>query len=145
MTTIDQDIAERILAANGLKAAALGLRFDRVALRVLAEVRAFVEAAAPAGVGVLMTLTAPIRLPGRTVEAVTAELGGRLSGPAQGGDLVLAMHGNEVRLRVLSGVGAERFVGFVHNPGSAERLLDLAEGWVRVRPSSDPFGVTFSR
>ena len=137
MADIDRKIAEAILGAQGLRPAAMGLRFDRVAVSVLGEMRAFVEGAAPAGVVVLATLTAPIRLPARTAEALTGQIGALLARPAAGGDLSLSVHGNAARLRlvgtpagvVLPGSG---FVGFVHNPSApADRLLDLAEAWVR--------------
>ena len=132
MTTIDLDLAGRILAANGLRAAGLGLRFDRVALAVLGALRAFVEAEAPAGVTVLATVTAPIRVPARTVDAVKQEIGALLAGSVPGEDLCATVHGNGVRLRLLAVSSSHRFVGFVHNPTSpSAALLDLAEQWAR--------------
>jgi len=126
------DVVDRILKANGLRASALGLRFDRVALAVLGELRAFVEAAAPAGVSVFFTLTAPIRLPAKTADEVKRQIGELLSQGAPGQDRCAVVHGNAVRLRLAPTSSGPRFVGFVHNPASPpDRLLDLAEQWLR--------------
>ena len=134
MTSIDKDIADQILRANGLRAAGLGLRFDRVAQSVLGELRAFVEDAAALEVSVLMTLTAPIRLPALTVGELKREIGGRLATPVAGEDHMLTVQGNAVRLRLLADCPGPAFVGFVHNPSSpSARLLDLAEQWARGR------------
>src|SRR3954447_24111475 len=73
---IDRQVAEEIVAANGLSVTKLGLRFDKVVVRLLGSVRACVEGANPKGKTVLMTITAPIELPGRTqheLEAIIRE------------------------------------------------------------------------
>jgi hypothetical protein len=135
LTSIDQELAGDILAANGLTASRLGLRFDRVALAVLGELRACAETTAPAGVVVLATVTAPIRLPARTVDAVKPQIAGLLARGVAGEDLCLEAHGNAVRLRRLAVSSRHRFVGFVHNPGSpSAALLDLAEQWLLQAP-----------
>ena len=132
LTNIDRDVADEILKADGLRASHLGLRFDRVALSVLGALRTFVEASAPADVSVLFALTAPIRLPAKTVEEVKHQIGELLSRSAAREDACLVVHGNAVRLRLLAGSSRHRFVGLVHNPASpADRLLDLAEQWLR--------------
>lgn len=136
MGNIEKDIAERILSASGLRAAALGLRFDRVVVRVLGDLRAFAEARTPAGAAVVVSITAPIRLPARTVEDIEDAIASLLVAGGRQGDLSASFRGNGVRLRLVeqAGDGAPRLIGFVHNPGSsAEALLDLAEHWLRAR------------
>ena len=126
------DIAEQILRANSLRASGLGLRFDRVALSLLADLRAFAEAAAPAGVTVLATVTAPIRLPARTVAELKREIGELLFAGSPREDWCGVVHGNAIRLRPLAIEADLKFVGFVHNPSSpSAALLDLAERWLR--------------
>jgi len=132
------DIAGQILKANGRRAADLGLRFDRVALSVLGSLRAAVEAA-PEGMAVLATVTAPIRTPARTVEAVTRQIDALLARGAPGEDWCEVVHGNAVRLRLVAASSGDRFVGFVHNPSSpSAALLDLAERWLRDQAGPPP-------
>lgn len=132
MTNADVEIVDRILKANGLRASKLGLRFDRVALSVLGELRAFVETSAPAEVSVLFTLTAPIRLPAKTADEVKRQIGDLVSRGAPREDASMVVHGNAVRLRLVASASSHRFVGFVHNPASpSDRLLDLAQQWLR--------------
>ena len=70
MANVERDIAEAVLAGSGLTPAKLGLRFDRVVGRVLGDLRAFADGAAPAGVTLVVTVTAPIRQPAKTVDAL---------------------------------------------------------------------------
>ena len=138
MANVEKEIATEILKASGSSAARLGLRFDRVVGRVLGDLRAFAGGAAPADRTVLVTISAPIRLPARTVEALKQEIQAQLAAGRVGEDRCATVHGNEVRVRLTQptpGRGA-RLIGFVHNPDSEpKRLLDLAERWLRAEPS----------
>jgi hypothetical protein len=131
VANLEKDIAEAVLAGSGLSPAKLGLRFDRVVLRVLGDLRTFAQGAAPDGVTVLVTITAPIRVPARTAEAVRKRIGALLANPAA--SEAAAVHGNQVRIRVVKhGPGGHpKLIGFVHNPGSdPSQLLALAERWL---------------
>jgi len=131
------DIADKILKANGVRASGLGLRFDRVALSLLADLRSFAETAAPEGVIVLAAITAPIRMRAKTANELKRDIAGLLGGgllaagvPRE--DRCAVVHGNAVRLRLLAVSSGPKFIGFVHNPDSpSTRLLDLAEQWLR--------------
>ena len=120
-------MTEAVLAGSGLSTARLGLRFDRVVVRVLGDLRVFAEGAVPEGSAVVVTISAPIRLPAKTVEAMRERI-------AAADDQSGEVHGNQVRVRWLRKVagGRPKLVGFVHNPSTkAGDLLDLAERWLR--------------
>ncbi|MGA0601376.1 hypothetical protein ACO2Q3_11800 [Caulobacter sp. KR2-114] len=132
MPNPERDIAENVLRSAGLSVSQLGLRFDRVVLRVLGALRADAEAAAPRGHAVLLTMTAPIRQPADTALALRPAIAALAA--AGDGEQALTVNGNAVRLRGVEGVGraAPTLVGFVHNPQSdPARLLDLGERWLR--------------
>ena len=133
MPNREKDIAEEILQAEGLTASRLGLRFDRVVGRVLGDLRTYMDGAAPEGVAVVVTITAPIRLPAKTVEILRQKIGDLVASESPAGDPTVIVHENRVSLRRVKGPAAGRpsLVGFVHNPGVAPgRLLDLAERWL---------------
>jgi hypothetical protein len=132
----EKELALKILYAGGTSPAKLGLRFDRVVLAVLAELRSFVEAATPETLAVLVTISAPIRLPAKTVSDLKTNITARLAAGTRQPDSSAILHGNSVRIRLLehSTKAPIRLIGFVHNPDSApERLLDLAEDWLRAQ------------
>jgi hypothetical protein len=129
-----KDMAEAVLAESGLTAAKLGLRFDRVVVRVLGDLQAFADGAAPKGSAIVVTISAPIRVPAKTVDAVREKITGLLSSADLAGDRKGAVHGNQVKLRLVRQAADQRpkLVGFVHNPSTdSGELLDLAERWLR--------------
>lgn len=130
MPNVEREIAEAVLRDSGLSVAALGLRFDRLVLRVLGDLRAGAEDIAPQGVTALATITAPIRLGGKTVAVMRREMAALV---ARGeSDYAAEVNGNAVRLRLVRAGSDHRLVGFVHNPGTdPARLLDMAEAWLR--------------
>ena len=91
------------------------LRFDRVARRFVKSLQAEL-AGVPSERALVVTVTAPIRMPGSTVR----ELGARLhkSLPPNFDQMVC---GNRVRARIVRcGVcGGPRMIVFVHNPEAA--------------------------
>jgi hypothetical protein len=134
VANVEKAIAEAVLAASGLSASKLGLRFDRVVGRVLGDLRTFADDAAPEGVTVVVTIAAPIRTPAKTIEALRRTIDALLSADAPSGDRSAGVHGNDVRIRLVRREMNRglKLIGFVHNPGSAtDQLLDLAERWVR--------------
>jgi hypothetical protein len=134
LPNIEKDLVEAVLRGPGLSAASLGLRFDKVVVRVLGRLRSFAEADGAAGATILVAITAPIRSPAKTVEDLEALIVDR-RGVGDGcirADAVI--QGNGVSLRLVDGApaGAPKLIGFVHNPDApAQRLLDLAEAWLR--------------
>lgn len=101
------------------------LRFDRVAQRVMKSLQSALVGAMPSKSALVVTLTAPIRLPARTV----AELSVRLDS-SRTPDFDKIICGNRVRARVLRSRvrGAPRVFVFVHNPQpSPSGLFKLVE------------------
>jgi hypothetical protein len=135
MVNNEREIAGAILSAGHKRAAEFGLRFDRVVARALGELRAFAEATAPGDVTLVVTLSAPIREPARTVSALKQEIG-RLISETPLDDTRATVHGNAVGMRVIMHAPnrAPRLIGFVHNASSpSEPLLELAERWLRAQ------------
>ena len=119
------DTVEREIIAR-LKAAKLRLRFDKVALRLVGTLQAALASAVPEGQAVVFTVSAPIRLPGKTAAAL-ADL---LRDGAAGAEGSLIIHDNEVRTRWVRGTlnPMPRVLGFVHTIESdATVILDVAE------------------
>jgi hypothetical protein len=136
LANIEKEIADEILRASGLSASKLGLRFDRVVVRVLGDLRYFAEAATPHGVTILVTITAPIRLPAKTVNDLRREISALLSAGTSHEDQSATFQSNGVRMRLVehSSERAPKLIGFVHNPDSAPKpLLDLAAHWLRAQ------------
>ena len=131
--SVDRQLAEKIVDQAGLTTSRLGLRFDRVVVRILADVRRFAEGAMPAGTTILLTLTAPIRRAAKTADALEQEIAALLAAGVAGEDRTARLWGNEVRLRLVRNASGHKLIGFVHNPESdAARLLDLGERWLHA-------------
>jgi hypothetical protein len=123
-TRIEREIFEQIAASK------LRLRFDRVVHRLVDRLKSDLAKVVPKGQTLLFTVTAPIRVPGRTAD--TLECCARKA--IEAGEWRGNVHGNAVRMRCVAGVAARRprVIGFVHNPeSSAERILALAESRLR--------------
>jgi hypothetical protein len=95
-----------------------GLRFDKVAIGVVERLRDAVGDAVPDGTTVVVTITAPIRLPGKTTAALEGKIRTLLGQKTSGRDVKAIVHGNRVRIRVVRRASrrAPTLVGFVHNP-----------------------------
>jgi hypothetical protein len=137
MKRIEELILADLATLRGPAAGRLGLRFDRVALRVTDDLRQLTAQAAPSNLAVLLTVTAPIKLPAKTVIGIANRLKPLLAARITRRNLRARICGNGVRLRLIKRPSklAPAFVGFVHNPDSDPgRLLDLAAAWINSRP-----------
>lgn len=113
------------------------LRRDAVVRRLIADVQSSLRDAIPIDVVVLFTVTAPIRLPARTAEAIddlarSCLARHRRSG-AQRTSARRVLHGNAVCIRVVGrGLPGPSALGFVHNADLDPLvILDVAERDVR--------------
>jgi hypothetical protein len=106
-------------------AAKLRLRFDKVATRLVERLRSTVGETVPDGVTVLLTITAPIRLPSKTAAALKDRIQTLLGQKSPGRDKKDTIHGNRVRIRLLRNKSerAPKMIGFVHNSDSDPLLL----------------------
>jgi hypothetical protein len=103
------------------------LRFDKAVTRVMGRLRATLGETVPDGMTVVLTLTAPIRLPSKTagsLEDRIQTLLGRGAPPIHRDDKS-TIHGNRVRIRFLRDASgrAPKLIGFVHNSDTDPLLL----------------------
>ena len=73
-----KQVAEAVAAIGGVTVVAMGLRFDRVAVRVLDRLQRNADAEPRTAVSVALTLTAPVRSPCKTAAALQQEIGALL-------------------------------------------------------------------
>ena len=131
MEFIDKNIAERIAEANKTTIKKLGLRFDKVAVRLLISLKTSVDI--PKGRAVLWTITAPIKLPAKTEIEISQQMNNILESSVRNEDFQSTICQNQIHIRVidLPANQVDRIVGFVHNPeSSSKQLLDLATQWL---------------
>jgi hypothetical protein len=122
------------------------LRFDKVVLRVTERLQAAAAGCAPAGVTVIVTLTAPIKVAARTAIAIEDTLRALVAHRAAEPHASLTGLGNRVRIQFVKHriTGAPKLITFVHNPGTDPRLfvnmtremLDLAKATARRRANA---------
>ncbi len=109
------------------------LRFDKVALRFVADLRSALRDVVPAGKALIVTVTAPIRLASKSAVALEEDIRARLARRPDRLELAEVVNGNHIRAR-LGNAGSTRpggVVGFVHNPDSDPAvLLDAAQSLV---------------
>ena len=133
MSNIEKKIADEIAKANGLTVTKLGLRFDKVVVRLLGNLRASVERAVPIGETVIVTITAPIKLPAKTAYELERLVKDFPESRIRHQDRRVTIFHNEISLRVVasSSKRAAKLIGFVHNPGTDSKLLlNLAAQWI---------------
>ena len=112
-------------AEQRLKLTRPHLRFDRVALGLIDRLRSALSGSLPDGRTVIVTITAPIRLPSRTAGAMEERIRKLVATRAAPARLVGTIHGNEIQVHLLKGGTGRtaRLIGFVHNPDSDPTIL----------------------
>ncbi len=134
MSVIEMTVFAEIAAAKKFKVATLGLRFDRVATRVINDLHEFADDEVPRGSTILVTITAPIRLPSKTTSELCSSVNAIQSGATVRRDKQVSINGNGCRLRVVrhSNPSAPKLLGAVHNLTSDPRIiLEILEEWLR--------------
>ena len=101
------------------------LRFDRVALRLVRNLRGALSETVPDGETVILTVTAPIRVPGRTAVELEGKVRTFLGPGSKAAEIKDTIHENGIRARVVKHGFARqsKVVGFVHNPESDPGIL----------------------
>lgn len=125
------DIRPLKASGAGQADAKIRLRFDKVVIRLMDRLQASLREIVPDGTTVLLTVTAPIRLPAKTAAALEERIRALL-GRRSPRDEENTVHGNRVRIGLARGEPrrepqAPKLIGFVHNSDSdAPRLLSMA-------------------
>ncbi|WP_218313219.1 hypothetical protein [Alteromonas antoniana] len=131
--SLDVKIAKLILKESGISPSKLGLRFDRVVLRVLGDIRTFTESEIECGQTILLVVSAPIFKPVKTIEGIKIEITNILNDNNYGQQCIKAIEGNQINLRLVQSNGRHKFIGFVQNIDQcSQNLMDLAEKWIRL-------------
>jgi hypothetical protein len=101
------------------------LRFDKVATRLIERLHAILGETVPDGMTVLLTITAPIRLPSKTAALLEDKIQTLIGPGSPRRDEQDTIHGNRVHIRLLRDVSerAPKMIGFVHNSDSDPLLL----------------------
>jgi hypothetical protein len=101
------------------------LRFDRVALGLVRDLRAALREFVPDGQTVILTITAPIRQPSKTTAALEDKIRVYLARRPAQVEIKEIIHGNQIRIRLVKGVSRRmsKVIGFVHNPDSDPDVL----------------------
>jgi hypothetical protein len=94
------------------------LRFDKVALRFVAELQDALAESVPDGKTLVVTCTAPIRQASKTADEIVERLASRLTRRSAKLELRATINGNQIRVRLLKGrsKSVPTVAGFVHNP-----------------------------
>jgi len=133
MTSIEKQIANEIAKANGVNIIKLGLRFDKVVVRLLGHIRMVIEQDVPKDITVLITITAPIKHPAKTAHELIGNIKDLLKPPIQKCNNELVIFQNEIQIRIVEFTSKPtvKIVGLVHNPDiDPGFLLDLASKWL---------------
>ena len=106
--------------AQGELGAMVNLRFDRVVIELVGNVRDAVEASIPDTYWVVFTTTAPIRKPSRVEAVLVTGIRGQLASAQAPVEHVETFEGNDLRIRLLPNRPdkAPKLMGFVHNKTS---------------------------
>ena len=76
------------------------LRFDRVALRLVGGLQAALSEFVPDGEAVVLTITAPIRLPSKTAAALESKIRDCLARRSAQVEVKDTIYGNQIRVRL---------------------------------------------
>lgn len=134
MELIDKNIAEKIAKENKTTIKKLGLRFDKVVVRLLSDLRASIGSNIPEGTAVLYTITAPIKLPTKMELGLSQQIRDVLNSAVRNTDHQSTIFQNQICIRIINVPTnqTENFAGFVHNPEcNSKQLLDFAARWLR--------------
>jgi molybdenum cofactor biosynthesis enzyme len=133
MIQSEKQITNQIAKANGVRIAKLGLRFDKVAIRLLQNIRTAIENEVPKGSVVIITITAPIKIPAKTEKEIIGEVKDILVKGKNYMDTSFTVFENKVRIRYMKSPSKQgvNFVGLVHNKDiDSTYLLNISSKWL---------------
>ncbi len=124
---IDKSIAVEIANVSAVSLSKLGLRFDKVAVGLLGDIRSAIEQAIPIGNTVVLTVTAPIKHPSKTA----LELIKRLKENDHPKLQAFTLFENKIQVSSIPSNRPVQFIGLVHNPGiDPQLLLEMTTKWL---------------
>src|ERR1700728_1209197 len=96
------------------------LRVDKVATGLIERLQATLGQSVPDGLTVLLTITAPIRLPSKTAASLEDKIQTLLGTGPPARDAKDTIHGNRIQIRLFRDESgrAPKMIGFVHNSDS---------------------------
>jgi hypothetical protein len=107
------------------------LRFDKVAVRFVDDLRSALHEAVPNGKTLVLTVTAPIRQSGKTAAAFAERMRDGMARRSARLDIRETIEGNQIRARLVKAAGPAKVIGFVHNPGvDGTVLLGAAQAFL---------------
>jgi len=126
----EKSLAKKIAKANGVRLSELGLRFDKVALRLLRSLQNEIAKEELKTRTIVLTITAPIKLPARTeyelvkqIKAIVAS--GKKNNSSR------SILGNRIRVITQSLESGIHFIGLVHNQNvSSTTLVNMTARWL---------------
>lgn len=130
MAENEKSLAKKIAKANGVRLSELGLRFDKVALRLLRSLQNEIAKEELKTKTIVLTITAPIKLPARTeyelvkqIKAIVAS--GKKNNSSR------SILGNRIRVITQSLESGIHFIGLVHNQNvSSTTLVNMTARWL---------------
>jgi uracil phosphoribosyltransferase len=133
MIPVDKLIAKEIAEANGLNLTALGLRFDKVVVRLFWNIRTAITQEVPKEKTVVITVTAPIKYPAKTGEELIIKIKHILKSDNKASETLLTIFQNKIQVKIvaLSSKKTVEVVGLVHNLEiEPEYLIKLTCKWL---------------
>jgi len=121
---VDVAVIEPAVAGHGDDAVPR-LRFDKVALRLIARLQAALAPRVADGQVLMFAVTAPIRLPSQTAAELESKIDEGLRRGAAQVEISDTICGNQTRVRFAKGGArsASKVIGFVHNPDTDPHVL----------------------
>ncbi len=115
------------------------LRYDRVALRFVRDLRTRLIPLLARREAAIVTIRAPILQAGKTVDALEERLRARRAGKAASTELTTRAFGNRIGIRLVHNTGrGSELLGFVHSEGSSPAIIANAVqsllGYLRPPP-----------
>lgn len=133
MINIGQDIAAEIAGIAGTTLKKLGLRFDKVVVRLLKSLNDSLGQHIPNEKTVVLTITAPIKLPAKTESELKRQILDYIDSGYLTKDRALVIYENNICMRMVDKPSRKtnKMLGFVHNRSvSSTQLLDLVTNWL---------------
>jgi hypothetical protein len=116
------------------------LRFDKVAVGLVARLQSRLSDAVPDNRTVIVTVTAPIRQGSKTTIALEKTIRETLERRSAHVDIGDSLYGNQICVRVVKArpAGAAKLIGFVHNPdpGADQALLECTKALLECMSAS---------